>query len=48
MGTPQALSNERGECVWEIALNTWGETQEIKAQDTQNPLEQSDIRFQGA
>ncbi|NHB59048.1 RHS repeat protein, partial [Acinetobacter sp. 194] len=47
VGTPQALSNERGECVWEIALNTWGQTQEIKAQNPENPLEQSDLRFQG-
>ena len=22
VGTPQALTNEKGECVWEIALNT--------------------------
>ncbi|QIO05888.1 RHS repeat-associated core domain-containing protein [Acinetobacter shaoyimingii] len=47
IGTPQALSNERGECIWEIALKTWGETQEINAQNPENPLEQSDIRFQG-
>ncbi|MGE8684704.1 MAG: RHS repeat-associated core domain-containing protein [Acinetobacter sp.] len=47
VGTPQALSNELGERVWEIVLNTWGKTQEIKAQHLNNPLEQSHIRFQG-
>ncbi|WP_180060286.1 RHS repeat-associated core domain-containing protein, partial [Acinetobacter sp. YH12128] len=45
VGTPQTLSNERGECVWEIVQDTWGNTQQIRASD--NLLEQSNIRFQG-
>ncbi|WP_179997815.1 RHS repeat-associated core domain-containing protein [Acinetobacter sp. YH12239] len=47
VGTPQALSNEQGECIWELTLNTWGQTQQIKTKNQENPLEKSDIRFQG-
>ena len=47
VGTPQTLSNELGECVWEIKQDTWGTTQEIKTANESNPLEQSNIRFQG-
>ena len=47
VGTPQTLSNELGECVWEIKQDTWGTTQKIKAINSDNPLEQSNIRFQG-
>ncbi len=45
VGTPQALSNEAGELVWDGRFNTWGEALEIKASD--NLLEQTNIRFQG-
>ncbi len=45
VGTPQALSNEAGELVWEGCFNTWGEALEIKASN--NLLEQTNIRFQG-
>jgi len=45
VGTPQTLSNERGECIWEITQNTWGEALKIQASD--DLLEQSHIRFQG-
>ena len=45
VGTPQTLSNELGECVWEIKQNTWGIALEIKA--SENLLEQTNIRFQG-
>ncbi|WP_227542605.1 RHS repeat-associated core domain-containing protein [Acinetobacter wuhouensis] len=47
VGTPQTLSNELGECVWEIKQDTWGTTQEIKTQNQDHPFEQSNIRFQG-
>ncbi len=47
VGTPQTLTNERGECVWEIKQNTWGTTQAITVTNLDNPLEQSNIRFQG-
>ncbi|MCU4437639.1 DUF2778 domain-containing protein [Acinetobacter bereziniae] len=47
VGTPQTLSNELGECIWEIKQDTWGTTQEIKTANESNPLEQSDLRFQG-
>ena len=47
MGTPQTLSNEKGECIWEIELNTWGKTQQVKAQHQDQILEQTNIRFQG-
>ena len=45
VGTPQTLSNELGECVWEIKQDTWGIALEIKASD--NLLEQTNLRFQG-
>ncbi len=45
MGTPQTMSNELGECVWEIKQDTWGTALEIKA--SENLLEQTNIRFQG-
>ena len=45
VGTPQTLSNEVGECIWEIKQNTWGSAFEIKASD--NLLEQTNLRFQG-
>ncbi|TCM59606.1 RHS repeat-associated protein [Acinetobacter calcoaceticus] len=45
VGTPQALSNEKGELVWDASLNTWGQALEIKTSD--NVLEQTNIRFQG-
>nr|WP_068976010.1 RHS repeat-associated core domain-containing protein [Acinetobacter wuhouensis] len=45
VGTPQTLSNELGECVWEIKQGTWGTALEINASD--NLLEQTNIRFQG-
>ena len=47
VGTPQTLSNELGECVWEIKQDTWGTALEIKTTNESNPLEQSNIRFQG-
>ncbi|MGE8573076.1 MAG: RHS repeat-associated core domain-containing protein [Acinetobacter amyesii] len=47
VGTPQRITNERGECVWEISANTWGTTKEITATNQNNPFEQSNIRFQG-
>ena len=47
VGTPQTLSNELGECVWEIKQDTWGTALEIKTAKESNPLEQSNIRFQG-
>ncbi|WP_062034092.1 RHS repeat-associated core domain-containing protein [Acinetobacter sp. BMW17] len=45
VGTPQTLSNERGECVWEMTQDTWGTALAIKASD--NLLEQTNLRFQG-
>ena len=45
MGTPQVLSNESGEQVWAVTLDTWGQALEIKASN--NLLEQTNIRFQG-
>lgn len=45
VGTPQTLSNERGECVWEMTLDTWGTALAIQASD--NLLEQTNLRFQG-
>ena len=45
VGTPQTLTNELGECVWEIKQDAWGEALEIKA--SHNLLEQTNIRFQG-
>ncbi len=45
VGTPQTLSNELGECVWEIKQDTWGTALAIKA--SSSLLEQTNIRFQG-
>ncbi len=45
VGTPQKLTNELGECVWEIKQDAWGEAIEIKA--TNALLEDTNIRFQG-
>ncbi|EPF74236.1 RHS repeat-associated core domain-containing protein [Acinetobacter rudis] len=45
VGTPQVLSNESGEQVWAITLDTWGQALDIKASD--HLLEQTNIRFQG-
>lgn len=45
VGTPQTLTNELGECIWEIKQDTWGTALEIKTSD--NLLEQTNIRFQG-
>ncbi|MDN5650847.1 MAG: RHS domain-containing protein, partial [Acinetobacter sp.] len=45
VGTPQTLSNELGECVWEIKQDTWGTALEINTSD--NLLEQTNLRFQG-
>lgn len=47
VGTPQTLSNEKGQCVWEIELNTWGKTQQVKVHNNDKVLEQTNIRFQG-
>ena len=47
MGTLQTLSNELGECVWEIKQDKWGATQEINTANESNLLEQSNLRFQG-
>lgn len=44
-GTPQTLSNELGECVWEIKQDTWGTALEINTNE--NLLEQTNLRFQG-
>jgi len=48
VGTPQTLSNELGECVWEIKQDTWGTALEINTTNQDNPLQQNNIRFQGA
>ncbi len=45
VGTPQVLSNESGEQVCAVTLDTWGQALEIKASD--HLLEQTNIRFQG-
>ena len=45
VGTPQTLSNELGECIWEIKQDTWGTALEIKT--SENFFEQTNIRFQG-
>ena len=47
VGTPQTLSNEKGQCIWEIELNTWGKSQKIKFLSSEQVLEQTNIRFQG-
>ncbi|WP_180182653.1 RHS repeat-associated core domain-containing protein [Acinetobacter sp. YH01020] len=45
VGTPQTLSNELGECIWEIKQDTWGTVLDIKISN--NLLEQTNIRFLG-
>lgn len=45
IGTPQVLTNDQGEKVWDIKLDTWGKTLEINTSN--NLLEQTNIRFQG-
>lgn len=47
VGTPQTMTNARGECVWEITQDTWGSTLDIKTVNPDNPFEQSNLRFQG-
>lgn len=47
VGTPQTMTNARGECVWEITQDTWGTALEIKSVNQDNPFEQSNLRFQG-
>lgn len=47
MGTPQTMTNTRGECVWEILQDTWGTALEIKVVNQDNPFEQNNLRFQG-
>lgn len=47
VGTPQTMTNTRGECVWEILQDTWGTALEIKAVNQDNPFEQNNLRFQG-
>ncbi|RKG30577.1 RHS repeat-associated core domain-containing protein, partial [Acinetobacter rongchengensis] len=45
VGTPHSLSNELGECVWEMTQDTWGTALAIKA--SEHLLEQTNLRFQG-
>lgn len=47
VGTPQTMTNARGECVWEITQDTWGSTLDLKTVNSDNPFEQSNLRFQG-
>ncbi|MDN8269108.1 RHS repeat-associated core domain-containing protein [Acinetobacter baumannii] len=47
VGTPQTMTNTRGECVWEILQDTWGAVSQIKALNQDNPFEQNNLRFQG-
>ncbi|EMI9625127.1 RHS repeat protein [Acinetobacter baumannii] len=47
VGTPQTMTNTRGECVWEILQDTWGTALEIKVVNQDNPFEQNNLRFQG-
>ncbi|WP_168416983.1 RHS repeat-associated core domain-containing protein [Acinetobacter indicus] len=47
VGTPQTMTNARGECVWEITQDTWGSTLDLKTVNPDNPFEQSNLRFQG-
>ncbi|MEB6677411.1 RHS repeat-associated core domain-containing protein [Acinetobacter haemolyticus] len=47
VGTPQTMTNARGENVWEITQDTWGSTLDIKTVNPDNPFEQSNLRFQG-
>ncbi|WP_228146405.1 RHS repeat-associated core domain-containing protein, partial [Acinetobacter baumannii] len=47
VGTPQTMTDIRGECVWEILQDTWGAVSQIKALNQDNPFEQNNLRFQG-
>ncbi|WP_435370383.1 RHS repeat-associated core domain-containing protein [Acinetobacter indicus] len=47
VGTPQTMTNARGECVWEIMQDTWGAVLQIKTVNQDNPFEQNNLRFQG-
>lgn len=47
VGTPQTMTNIRGECIWEILQDTWGAVSQIKALNQDNPFEQNNLRFQG-
>ncbi|TEU25877.1 RHS repeat protein [Acinetobacter seifertii] len=47
VGTPQTMTNTRGECVWEILQDTWGAVLQIKTVNQDNPFEQNNLRFQG-
>ncbi|MDC4429002.1 RHS domain-containing protein [Acinetobacter baumannii] len=47
VGTPQTMTNIRGESVWEILQDTWGAVSQIKALNQDNPFEQNNLRFQG-
>ncbi|HAV4301043.1 TPA: RHS repeat protein [Acinetobacter baumannii] len=47
VGTPQTMTNIRGECVWEFLQDTWGAVSQIKALNQDNPFEQNNLRFQG-
>lgn len=43
VGTPQTMTNTRGECVWEILQDTWGTALEIKVVNQDNPFEQNNL-----
>ena len=45
VGMPQTLTNELGECVWEIKQDTWGTALSIEV--SSSLLDQTNIRFQG-
>ena len=47
MGGCFGIASNRGECIWEIKQDTWGTALEINTTNQDNPLEQSNIRFQG-
>lgn len=47
VGTPQTMTNTRGECVWEILHDTWGTASGITTVNQDNPFEQNNLRFQG-
>lgn len=47
VGTPQTMTNTRGECVWKILQDTWGTALEITVVNQDNPFEQNNLRFQG-
>ncbi|GLG84343.1 RHS repeat-associated core domain-containing protein [Acinetobacter calcoaceticus] len=47
VGTPQTMTNIRGERVWEILQDTWGTASEITVLKQDNPFEQNNLRFQG-